>query len=546
MDDAQPGAVPAVATVAPARAAAALTAELARMEGMLYRDLDTTLLRAEEIERQAVELDDAELGQRARLLKADMWERRGGRTAQVTRTLWEVNRWAGENGRRPLVARSHFLLAQTFSTLGDLLAAMEHSVSAVEWLDDASPPRIRSFYLVKLADALARTGAIDAARERYAQAEQLAMSIGDAEMQIAALNNHAYTEYKCGWPERAWTAAQRLSAVAAATGQELDPSDLDTIGRIQVTIGRYAEAEQTTLASLERYHQGAYEESDMLAEILLTLAAARRGLGKIADAQASLDRSRELCDERQLGWVLVRVWREQAELYAAGGNFEQAYEAHKVFFTEFDQLHSAQREAQASARQAMFETAEARQEAARFREQARRDPLTGLHNRRYVDEQLPILIAEAAQDGTPLSIALVDLDHFKRINDLISHDVGDLVLITVGNLLTAAVSMVSGSGLVARMGGEEFLLVLPGMSLADAARELDVVRGTISAHPWSPVTGELPVTVSIGVTAVDAGERLTQAELLSDADRNLYAAKNAGRDRVVTQAGPETGRRRYR
>src|SRR4051794_20488211 len=144
----------------------------------------------------------------------------------------------------------------------------------------------------------------------------------------------------------------------------------------------------------------------------------------------------------------------------------------------------------------MFETNEARQEAQRFREQALRDPLTRLRNRRYVDEHLPQLIDEAARTGRPVAIGLVDLDHFKRINDTHSHDAGDRVLIAVAGLLAA---MVEGSnGFAARMGGEEFLLVLPDNSLGEATRRLDKLRVAIRSQIWKPLTGDLPVTVSIG------------------------------------------------
>ena len=163
--------------------------------------------------------------------------------------------------------------------------------------------------------------------------------------------------------------------------------------------------------------------------------------------------------------MLVRVHQEQAELHAARGEFAAAFAVHKVFFAAYNDLHSEQREAQARTRQAMFETAEARQEAERFREQARRDPLTGLRNRRYVDEQLPGLI-----DADPeLTVAIVDLDRFKRVNDLLSHDVGDQVLVLVAKLLETELAAVSPDGFVARMGGEEFLMVLPGTEVPLAA-----------------------------------------------------------------------------
>jgi two-component system cell cycle response regulator len=160
---------------------------------------------------------------------------------------------------------------------------------------------------------------------------------------------------------------------------------------------------------------------------------------------------------------------------------------------------------------------------------AHRDALTGLHNRRFVNERLPVLLGEAAAHGTPLSVALVDLDHFKRVNDTLSHATGDEVLQSIGELLQQATT---GSEVAARMGGEEFLLILPRTSPAEAAERCERLRRRVRAYAWGPITGRLPVTTSIGVTTV-TGAGPTLAAVLSQADRNLYAAKRAGRDRVV-------------
>jgi diguanylate cyclase (GGDEF)-like protein len=327
--------------------------------------------------------------------------------------------------------------------------------------------------------------------------------------------------------------------VAAEHGFELDPAVLDTIGAIEIENGRYAEAERTLLECIRRHDDGRHDDADALAEYLLTLARAQRGTGAADRAQDSLDASRRLCVERELGDVLVRVHQEQAELHAVRGEFAEAFAVHKVFFTAYHSLHSAQREAQARTRQAMFETTEAREEAERFREQARRDPLTGLRNRRYVNEQLPVLL-----DTDPdLACAIVDLDHFKRINDQLSHDVGDQVLVQVAKLLETELAAVSPDGFVARMGGEEFLMVLPCTGVPAAVRRLDAVRRAVSGHAWDEITHGLPVTVSIGVAGRADADPRTQAGLLSTADRNLYAAKHGGRDRVVSGT-PRVGRTR--
>jgi diguanylate cyclase (GGDEF)-like protein len=249
-----------------------------------------------------------------------------------------------------------------------------------------------------------------------------------------------------------------------------------------------------------------------------------------------------VCVERELADALVRIEQEQAELHAARGEFAEAFAVHKKFFTAFNNLHSQQREAQARTRQAMFETTEARQEAERFREQARRDALTGLRNRRYVDEELPALI----EADPSLTVAIVDLDHFKQINDRLSHDIGDQVLVMVAKLMETELAAVAPDGFVARLGGEEFLMVLPETPVGRAVVLLDGIRRAIGGYDWRHITHGLPVTVSIGVAGVADAETPIQPGLLSAADRNLYAAKHGGRDRVVSGVPNDGQARCYR
>jgi diguanylate cyclase (GGDEF)-like protein len=201
-------------------------------------------------------------------------------------------------------------------------------------------------------------------------------------------------------------------------------------------------------------------------------------------------------------------------------------------------LQSAERDARARALQAMYETTEARRQTRRYRELSLRDPLTGLYNRRFVDDRLPRLLDRADGAAEPVTVALLDLDHFKRINDTCSHEVGDRVLRIVGELLQEAGESPGTEGgagsFAARMGGEEFLLVLVGADDSTAARRLEDVRRAIRTHPWAEVTGQVPVTVSIGAARSAGTAGSTPAELLGRADAHLYAAKRNGRDRVVT------------
>nr|WP_205862286.1 GGDEF domain-containing protein [Planosporangium thailandense] len=492
-------------------------------------DIERALTVAAQVER---ETGNVELRMRARLLRQNALERKG-EVGPAARLAWEVNRWAADHDHRDLLAQSHWQLSRSYHYLGDTASCLDHAVRAVELLDDDAPPLQRGRFLVTLADALGWARSFEEARRRYASAEEIYISLGDVPRHIMVLNNLAYTEYEAGEPERAWAVAQRMQAVAAAHGMPLKEIYHDAVARAQIGIGRPGDAERTLSAVLAEYAP-ASEEADLLAELLLTLAEAQRLCGGTDRAQETLDRCLRLCEQRGLAEVRVRALREQAELHAARGDFESAYATHKEFYAAAEALRSEEREARARIREAMFETAEARQDARRFWEQARRDPLTGLHNRRYADERLPVLLAHAAQHGEPLAAALIDIDHFKRINDRLSHEVGDRVLAIVAELLATAAAAFDDDDavLVARMGGEEFLLVLPG-STAEAAGRLEEVRLAVHSYPWQPITGALPVTVSIG--AAPALPDSTQSTLLARADAQLYAAKNAGRDRLMIE-----------
>jgi len=164
---------------------------------------------------------------------------------------------------------------------------------------------------------------------------------------------------------------------------------------------------------------------------------------------------------------------------------------------------------------------------------ASEDQLTGLANRRLVDGELPLRLAQAQVHGQPLCLALADLDHFKRVNDRHGHAIGDEVLRSVARLFTANTR---ATDLVARMGGEEFLIVLTGTPPAAALDICERIRLAVANHPWERIADRLKVSISIGLC--DGAGLLDPAALLSRADALLYAAKHAGRNRVVTSAQP--------
>jgi diguanylate cyclase (GGDEF)-like protein len=168
-----------------------------------------------------------------------------------------------------------------------------------------------------------------------------------------------------------------------------------------------------------------------------------------------------------------------------------------------------------------------------LREQTIRDPLTSLHNRRFLQDYLPRELIRAMREHAPLAVIMMDLDRFKRVNDSAGHQAGDRVLVEVAGLLKRHVR---GSDIACRYGGEEFVLVLPRTTLESALRRSEEIRSAIEGEP-DRLRG---VTASIGVALCPAHAMDAEA-LVRAADRALYEAKRAGRNQVRVFGG-RTGR----
>ena len=162
------------------------------------------------------------------------------------------------------------------------------------------------------------------------------------------------------------------------------------------------------------------------------------------------------------------------------------------------------------------------------------DQLTGLHNRRYMAGQLDALVARATQGGEPVAALLIDIDHFKQINDNYGHDAGDEVL---REFALRIASNVRAIDLPCRYGGEEFVVIMPETPIEGAEVVAERIRRHVSGTPFRVTGGKesLTVTISIGVAAT-FGEGDTQEALLKRADQGVYEAKAAGRNKVVAKA----------
>jgi diguanylate cyclase (GGDEF)-like protein len=508
------------------------TEAVQQAESLLRADARAALDHARAVLEDAVDDVDSHTYQRWLLLKGAA-QARVGHTEDGARLMREVREWAEEHQDTMLLALSHRRLSALFRRVGDPALMLEHAVSAVELLDEIEEPvadAIRTDHLIGLADALGAGGSFDDAFVRYGEASQLADDCGDDYLRIAVLNNLSYSQYEAGLADEAVATAEKLLAEAARQGVPLQTHDGDTVARAYIAVRRFEDAAAIIEPFCEAEVSG--EDCDGLVMALLTLTEVRRLTGDVEAGQAALDRADRLVRKYALTGRTIDVLREQAELYGASGAYREAFETYRDYHLADVEMRAMERDSRAQTLNAIFEATEARRSSDYFRELSGRDPLTGLHNRRHLDARLDDLLREAGRSGAVLTIGLVDLDHFKRINDTLSHAVGDEVLRQVAELLQAAVDDVE-DGLAARMGGEEFLLLLPGVDRQQGIARLEELRQTIVEHDWATINDRVVVTASIGVASAPE-DHLDRSALVARADENLYRAKREGRDRVVS------------
>ena len=186
-------------------------------------------------------------------------------------------------------------------------------------------------------------------------------------------------------------------------------------------------------------------------------------------------------------------------------------------------------------------TAQLEQRTSALEDKQRRDCLTGVFNRGYLDELLRREFASSSAGGRPLSIVFADLDRFKRVNDTYGHPTGDSVLVETARLFLAAVR---DSDHVARYGGEEFVILLPGLGAERAKAVCERILGELRNARHRVPGGSIRVTASLGLATHDAATPFRSvADLVEAADRCVYVAKKAGRDRLVCHESPPPAHR---
>jgi diguanylate cyclase (GGDEF)-like protein len=357
-------------------------------------------------------------------------------------------------------------------------------------------------------------------------------TINEAFAIAAGLERHAFAlgvisctradiRLRAGRPEASLEDAERAVEMLGRAG-EPNPYVVAMTVVVEVqallALGRFQDAERSGQRALEALGERVPQARSM---ILGTVAAALREAGRMEDAYDALARSAEL--ERA-------AYQEMSELQRG---LERATLETRAARREAEALGRKNRELQAVVRELADAHAELERRTeqlerlqGQLREQADRDWLTGLHNRRFLARELGRLAGEKVTG--PFSLAVIDLDHFKSINDRFGHDVGDRVLVRAAALLVNALRR---DDVVVRTGGEEFVVLMPSTEPSAATIACERLRLAIAGEPWEELAPGLTLTASVGLAT--AAEEVDLDALARVADRRLYDAKHAGRDRVA-------------
>ena len=402
-----------------------------------------------------------------------------------------------------------------------------------------------------LGSALLWSGRLDEAARHLARGSELARAAANTSLQTKLLMNQSQLARHRGDagaaidPARAHKAymqslEQVTQAVALARACRNGYDELHCLGHTGAVLrllGRLPEAEKVLQQTLTLSRTS--NERHVQAETLIEL-------GRLRQAEARLDAARLLLTEaaalaRQIAArpVLAEANAVLSQVLEALGDLGGALAAHKEFHAVREAELADSRKHASAAAELWLEFQDAARRACEHGERARqlaadaeRDPLTGLLNRRGLNGHIGELLAVQEAQGTPLSVALIDIDRFKQINDDHTHAVGDQVLQRLAELMHQHCRQLD---LPVRYGGDEFLLVLCGADPNAAARVLDRLKRAGDATPWLPQIPGLQVTLSIGI-ATHRPESTIDATIAA-ADAALYEAKRQGRNRIV-QARP--------
>jgi len=480
---------------------------------------------------------------------------------------------AAERGDDPLArAQAHHSVAHCFDRLDCTSEALEHVHQGLEGYqqggDRLGEGRMFSF----MASMFWQLGETGRARELYERAYEILLECDDPSGAGVMLSCVADLQVEDGDPVGAIATCERSLEQFERAGMPLDAHmAMTSCAEALAATGRYdlAGLWAKRAAECNRLPDGTLANPSYELQVLLVTArTAQLPCGDFDGARDTLERAVALAEElrsvrcaAEAEALLARALRALGDLTAAFDHLERSR-------VRTEEVARITHDRQVRALRVRFEVEQAQREATRYREQAlaqtaviaelertkaelavrmadlerlnaevvqlsQTDPLTSIANRRFMNERLAGFCEASARYGTPLAVAVFDVDRFKDINDRYGHGTGDTVLLALADLVRRHVR---ATDLPARLGGDEFVIVMPGVDADEAVDACLRLRAAVHDHPWDAVAAGLAVTITIGVADGTGGAE--PEEILRRADAALYCGKRSGRDTVTRTADP--------
>jgi diguanylate cyclase (GGDEF)-like protein len=467
---------------------------------------------------------------------------------------WHHLKCALEAGRQHdsphLIADAHNFIAGTYKNFGNSTSALQHLELALQTLEAIGDIAETVPIKYNIATLLQSLGQHERAIEAYYKALELLKKYPHPVRELEVQGNLAQSLVALNRADEAMLLFER---VVVMTEQQKLPlhhvRNLINMGEAYDKLGRPEEA----LAVLQRAYP--LFQDEVVAEgrpfCLLYMARARAQLGHQGEALVTLQEAQQQANQLGILPLQKEIALARYEIAKQTQSFAMALEALETHNDILERIRAgdAERQLQLFTLERDFEKAvtdaeihrlknvelarvltELEGKTAQLEQLLQKDVLTGVHTRRFLEEALALEWDAAQRDQRALSVALLDIDNFKMVNDQFSHRIGDQVLFTIGDLMR----QVTGTrAIAARYGGEEFVLALPETPLPQAVAICEHLRWSIECYPWQELHPELRITASIGISADAHVEHFEK--LLDLADQEMYRAKRLGKNRVCAE-----------
>ena len=470
-----------------------------------------------------------------------------------------MRRWQ-ERGDRAGEARSRVSYARTLLVAGLTTEAFDQAYEALRLVDETTEPTVHIGALLMISRAKTILRDWDEAGRFIQKAVDAARASGDPFEIGRALCVEGYLF--CERSREARARGDRVTlralalqgehcnregdAICQQTGQRSYTAVLRlNLGECLMDLDRLDEAAEVVERVLVDAGESFTADPYYQAESLITLAQIRRARDGQADAIEDFVEALDIATTHGMNALAMKCHELLADAHEARGDFQIALRHHRRYFDAYQQVQSEAAQLRSSVLAVQHEIVEARAAVATERKRAEHlestnrqlaresleDPLTGLANRRSFVRVFESIADQHATDGDQFFLAVLDVDDFKRVNDVFSHSVGDEVLKAIAALLRAESRV---GDVAARYGGEEFTLLMQNTTRAGATAVCERVCDAVRRWPWNDIATGMHVTISAGVAG--SRECANRAALFDLADRRLYVAKGSGKDQVVADA----------